>query len=152
MGGGLFYPNQIPLVLIGTKSGATRTSWNLTSSYQTEASTQPTKSFDVGGMTRVEFAVLYTMGATETSNSIDIKIDWTTDGTNFYQLVTDSTSAGTSTLAVREFTMVGTDASTKAFTFGVDVAYKDNIRISCKETGVASNAGTVFVEALVSGR
>lgn len=150
---GLNYPTQVPIPLIGTKDSAnTRTAVTLTSSYEAEAADKATKTFDVGGFSRVEFAINYTMGATESSNSIEIKLEYTPDGTNFYRLVNDSTSAGTSTLTVREFTYVGVNAAAAPITFGVDIAYKDAMRISIKETGVASNAGTVFAEACLSGR
>jgi hypothetical protein len=151
--GGLFYPTQVLLPLIGTKTSANvRTSVALTSAYQSETGSTPTKTFDVGGFTRVEFAILYTMGATETSNSIEAKLEWSTDGTNFYQFSTDSTSAGTSTMTKREFTHVGVNADVSPITWGIDIAYKDVVRISFKETGASSNAGSVFCEALLSGR
>lgn len=151
----LDYATQILIPVIGTKNAAnTITPVTLTSAYQAETTPQttPTKTFDVGGMSRVEFAISYTEGAAETANSIQIKLEWTPDGTNFYQFATDSTTAGASTEAVREFTVAGVDAANTKITFGIDLAYKDNIRISFKETGVASNAGSVFCEALLSGR
>lgn len=153
--GGLYYPTQVIVPLIGTKNSAnTRTAVALTSSYEAETTPQTTatKTFDVGGFSRVEFAINYTMGATESSNSIEVKIEWSPDGTNFYRVMNDSTSAGTSTLTVREFTYVGVNAAAAPVTFGLDIAYKDVLRVSVKETGVASNAGTVFVEACLSGR
>ncbi len=151
----LHYPTQVLLPLIGSKdSSNTRTAVTLTSSYEAETSPQstPTKTFDVGGFSRVEFAVNYTMGASESSNSIEVKVEWSPDATNFYRLMNDSTSAGTSTLTVREFTYVGVNAAASPITFGLDIAYKDVLKVSVKETGVATNAGSVFVEALLSGR
>lgn len=152
--GGLYYPTQVLVPLIGTKTSAnTRTGVALTSAYQAEATPQttPTKTFDVGGFSRVDFAINYVMGATESSNSIEVKVEWTPDGTNFYPLPNDSTSGGVSTITAREFTFVGTNAAAAPITWGLDIAYKDSLRISFKETGVASNAGTVFCEALLSG-
>lgn len=152
--GGLFYPSQVQSVLIGSKTDAgTRTGVALTSSYQAEGAGAPTKTWDVGGMTRVDFAVAYTMGATETANSIEIIVEWSPDLVNFYPLVTDSTSAGTSTLTEREFKYVGTtNAGLSEMTFGIDVSYKEALRISCKESGVVTNAGNVFIEVVNSGR
>lgn len=147
MGGGLFYPNQISIPLIGSRSGSTLTEATLTSDYADNG-----KTFDVGGMSRVEFAVSYTMGGGETSNSIQIKLEWSPDDTNFYQLMNDSTSGGTSTLTAREFTFVGTNAANVKVTFGIDINYKDLMKISVKESGVASTAGTVFIEGLLGGR
>lgn len=147
MGGGLFYPTQVQIPLIGTRSGAVLSPVALTSGY-----TDNTKTFDVGGFSRLEVAVSYTMGATESSNSIEIKFDWSPDGTNFYQLMNDSTSGGTSTLTAREFTFVGANAANTKTTFGIDINYKDVMRISVKETGVSSNVGSIFIEGLLGGR
>lgn len=151
---GLYYPNQVNSVLIGSKTAAgVRTGVALTSSYQAEGAGAPTKTFEVGTMSRVDFAVAYTMGATETSNSIEILLEWTPDRVSFYPLVTDSTTGGVSTLTEREFKYVGTtNAGLSEMTFGVDVSYSGALRISVKETGVASNAGNVYIEAVNSGQ
>lgn len=152
---GLYYPTQIVQPLIGSKTEANvRTGVALTGAYQAENSggTTPTKTFDVGGHSRVEFAFNYIMGATESSNSIEVKVEWTPDGTNFYQLTTDTTVGGTSTMAAREFTHVGVNAAASSITWGLDIAYKDSIRVSIKETGVVTNAGSIYVEACLSGR
>lgn len=148
---GLFFPTQTELVIIGTKSGTTRTSWTLTSSYQTESGTQPTKSFAVGGHSKLNLDVLYTMGATETSNSIEIKIECSNDNTNWYRIPNESVSGATSTLTAREFTFVGTNAAAATISIGLDIFYKF-VRVSCKETGVATNAGTVFIDGTLSGK
>ena len=150
---GLDYGTQALVPLVGTKNAAnTISGWTLTNAYQTEGATKPTKSFDVGGFSRVEFAIAYTQGSAETANTIQIKVEWTTDGTNFFQLMNDATSGGTSTETVREFSLLGVDAGTLYATFGIDIAYKDVIRLSVKETGVITNFGTVFIEGLLSGR
>lgn len=150
---GLDYGTQDVHTLVGTKSSANAlTGWALTASYQTEGAVKPTKTFDVGGFSRVEFAIAYAEGSAETANTLQVKVEFTPDGTNFYQLATDSTSGSTSTEAVREFTMAGVDSGTLYINFGLDIAYKDSMRISFKETGVASNFGTVYCEAVLSGR
>ncbi len=95
--------------------------------------------------------VLYTMGATESTNSIELKVEGSPDGTNWYRLPNESVSSGTSTLTAREFTFVGTNADAATISIGIDIFYKF-IKVSAKETGVASNAGTVYVEATLSGR
>lgn len=148
---GLNYGNHQVVTIIGTKSGTTRTSWALTSAYQTEGTTKPTKTFEVGGFSKMNLDILYTTGAAETNNSIEIKLEGSTDGTNFYQLTNESASSGTSILYQREFTFVGASAATAyAFTLGIDTFYK-KVRVSCKETGVAANAGSVYIEATLSG-
>ena len=149
---GLEYATQTNNILIGSISGTTRTAIEMESTYQSESVTEATKTFDTGGYSRIEFMILYTMGASETANSIQIILESTTDGTNFYRLPNDSTSGATSTITEREFTYLGTtDGGNSELTIGLDIAYK-KMRISIKESGVSSNKGSVYVEALLSGR
>lgn len=148
---GLNYPTSTQLMLIGSKSGTTLTAVTLESTYQAESTTVATKTFETGLMSRAEFLIKYTMGAAETANSIEIKIEGSNDGTNFYQVMNDSTSTGTSTLTVREFTYVGVNAAAVNVNFGIDIAYL-KLRISIKESGVVTNKGTVSVDALLSGK
>lgn len=147
----LSFGNHSVFPIVGTKSGTTRTSWTLTGSYQTEGTTKPTKTFEVGGYSKVNLDILYTMGATETTNSIELKIEHTTDGTNFYRIPNEAVSGGTSTLTAREFTFVGADAAAATISIGLDIFYK-TLRVSCKETGVVTNFGTVYIDATLSGR
>lgn len=147
---GLHYESQDPFVIIGTKSGTTRTSWTLSASYETEGTTKPTKAFAVGGWSKLDLAILYTMGATETANTIEVKIEASPDGTNFYRIPNESVSGGTSTLTAREFTFTGADAAAATISIGLDIFYK-NVRVSVKESGKATNFGTVYVEATLSG-
>lgn len=123
----------------------------LESTYQSEATTKPTKSFATGGLSKIDFSVNYTTGAGETNNSIEIKLEASPDGTNWYQLTNDSTSSGTSTLYQREFTFVGALAATSyKFSLPIDV-FDRYMRVSAKETGVATNKGTVTITATFSG-
>lgn len=147
---GLHFQQQDAFPIIGTKSGTTRTSWALTSAYQTETGTQPTKSFAIAGQSKLNLDVLYTMGAAETANSIEIKVECSPDKTNWYRIPNEAVSTTTSTIYNREFTHVGVDAAADPFSIGLDVFYKF-IRVSCKETGVASAVGSVYIEATVSG-
>lgn len=149
--GGTYWATQTPHVLIGSKSGTTRTAWSLASAYQSEGNSQPTKAFKTSGYAKANFDILYTMGAAESSNSIEVKLEVSPDGTNWYRIPNDSTSTGTSTLTAREFTFVGTDAAAATISIFIDIAY-EYMRISCKETGVSSAFGTVYVEATLSGR
>lgn len=148
MGTGLSYPIQHAMVLVGSKSGTTRTSVALTDAYDVA---NKTTIFDTGGMSKVNFDVLYTMGATETSNSIELRIEGSPDRTNFYRIPNEAVSAGTSTLTAREFTFVGVNAAAATISLGVDIFYKA-MRISVKETGVVTNFGTIYIEATVGGR
>lgn len=144
---GLYYDNQQTVTLIGSKSGTTRTPVSLTSSY----GTSPSKTIEVGGYSKIDLAILYTMGATETSNSIEIQIEQSPDGTNWYRIPNEFVSGGTSTLTAREFTFVGTNAAAATISIGLDIFYK-NLKVSTKESGVVTNAGTVYIEATLSGK
>lgn len=142
---GLYYKSQDTAVIIGSKSGVTPTAATLTAAY-----TGNSKEFKVAGYAKADFAILYTMGATETGNSIEIKLEQSPDGTNWYRIPNDSTSGGTSTLTAREFTFVGTDAALATISVGIDVFYK-YLKFSIKETGVVTNFGTAYVETTLSG-
>lgn len=148
---GLYYPEQTVVTIIGTKSGTTRTSWPLTAAYQTESGTQPTKSFKTSGMSKLDLAILYTEGATETANSIQIRVEESPDNVNWYAIPNEAVSAGASTLTAREFTFVGADAAAATISIGIDIFY-NYMRIAAKETGVVTNFGTAYVEATLSGK
>lgn len=143
----LAYKSQQTYPVVGTKSGTTRTSVALTNAYDVA---NKTKILEVGGFSKMNLDVLYTMGAAETSNSIEMRIDCSTDGTNFYRIPNESVTNGTSTLTAREFTFVGTNAAAATISIGLDIFYK-YVRVSFKETGVAANAGTVYAEVTLSG-
>ena len=142
----LNYKKQILIPVIGTKTLANvRTSVTLTAAY-----TGNTKTFKVGGYSKLDLAVLYTMGATETINSIEIQVEASPDGVNFYRVPNESVSGGTSTLTVREFTFVGTNAAAATISVGLDIFYQ-YLKISIKETGVVTNFGTAYIEGTLSG-
>ena len=101
-------------------------------------------------MSKLNVDILYTMGATETSNTIDVRFEGSPDGTNFYRIPNDSTAGGTSTLTAREFTFVGTNAAAATISIGLDIFYKF-MKVSFKESGVVTNAGTVYAEITLSG-
>lgn len=144
---GLHYPTTDSFAIIGTKSGTTRTSVTLPTSYDSVV----TKTFKAEGFSKMNLDILYTMGATETSNSIELKVEGSPDGTNFYRIPNETVSSGTSTLVAREFTFVGTNAAAATISIGLDIFYK-YIKVSAKETGVATNAGTAYVEATLCGK
>lgn len=146
--GGLYYGDQVTVPVIGSKDGTSITSVALTNAYDVA---NKTKIIPCGGYSKINFDILYTMGSGETSNSIEARVRCSPDGTNFYRLPNEAVSAGVSTLTTREFTFVGADAAAATISIGLDIFYKF-VEISTKETGVASNAGTVYVEATLSGR
>ena len=143
----LYYPVQQVSTLVGSKSGTTLTSVALTDAYDVA---NKTKVIECGGFSKINFDILYTMGATETSNSIELRVEGSPDGTNFYRIANESVSGGTSTLTRREFTYVGADAVAATISIGLDIFYK-YLKVSVKETGKVTNFGTVYVECTLSG-
>lgn len=148
---GLHYPVQtlIPAIVGSKDSSDSITTEQLESAYHADTRA----SFACGGYPRVEFMIQYTMGATEVGNSIEWQIEASNDdGDNWFMLTTDSTSSGISTVSEREFAYEGiTDAGDNLINAGLDIAYTD-LRIQFKETGVNTNKGGVYCEALLSGR
>ncbi len=144
----LEFATQIPLTIIGTKNGTTRTPVTLTNAYGVA---DKTKELSVGGFIKANLDILYTMATAETGNSVDIKIETSPDGNNWYRIPNESVTSGTSTLNAREFIFVGLDGTSATISIGLDIFYK-YIRVSVKETGVITNFGTVFVECTLSGK
>lgn len=89
--------------------------------------------------------IFYTMGSGETSNSIEFIIETSIDGTNWTRIVNDSSSAGTSTVTQRESTFVGADGALASIHVPLNNITAEKIRVSVKETGKATNFGTVAV-------
>lgn len=147
---GLYYESQQVGVLVGTKSAAgTRTPVTLTAAYDVA---NKTKTMETGGFSKINIDVLYTTGAGETSNSIEMRTECSNDGVNFYRIPNETVSAGTSTLTQREFTFVGAAAATAyTISIGLDIFYK-YMKFSFKESGVTTNFGTVFAEYTISGK
>lgn len=149
--GGNRNPQTDPYVIIGSKSIAgVRTGIELESTYSVTEDTEPTKSFNVAGFTKLSLNALYTMGAAETANTIEVKIESSPDNVNWYPLSNESATGGVSTIENREFTFTGSDGTFKPFEIFLDIAY-NYVRVSCKESGVIANKGNVFVEATIVG-
>jgi len=145
------FPTHQTFPVFGSKDGTTRTGVELESTYQTTEVTEAYKTFKTAGFTHLNLDVLYTMGAAETSNSIEIKIEASPDGTNWYRIPIDTTSGSTSTLTAREFTFVGTNGAAATISIPLEIEY-NFMRISAKETGVASAKGSIYGEVTLSGR
>lgn len=143
---GLFYPSQQTFVVLGTKVGTTRTPTALTASYADNI-----KKFETGSMSKLNLDILYTMGATESANYIELKIEGSPDGTNFYPLPNADTSGAVTTITSRNFKFVGADAAAASTSISVDVFYK-YVRVSVQEAGVVTNLGTIYIEATLSGK
>ncbi len=143
---GLGYTYQNVQILLGTRTTTTIVGEELESTYAADA----TKVMETGGMSKVNFNIRYTMGAAETTNSIEIRISTSPTSNVFYQIVNENVSSGTSTLLQREFTIVGVDASNRDFSLPLDIQ-DEYLKIEFKETGASSNKGKVFCEATLSG-
>lgn len=147
MGGGLYFPEEYSYPVLGTRVNSTLTPVTLTSAF---ADTR--KSIRTDGYSILVLNILYTTGAAETNNSIEIQLEDSVDDTNFFILTNEAASAGTSTLTQRQFTFVGASAATAyALSYRLDITYP-YMRISAKESGVAANAGTVYIESILGGR
>lgn len=108
-------------------------------------------SKDVNEISRAALLVNYTTGATETNNSIEVKIEFGPTDSELYRTSNKSDSSGTSTLTAQEFTFVGAAAATSyKFRIPLDLADKV-IKVSVKETGVVTNAGTATVKLSAAG-
>jgi hypothetical protein len=140
------YGNDKTTIATKTLTGVT-----LESTYQAESNTVATKTFKTAGYSKLNLDILYTMGATESANSIEVKFEGSPDGINFYRIPNDNTSGGTSTLTAREFTFVGTNAAAATISIGLDIFY-NFVKVSAKETGVATNKGTVYGEVTLLGK
>jgi len=215
------YAIQDPSVLIGSKTSLNvATGVTLTDYYNFDGTTS--KVIETGEAPIIELNGIYTAGVGETANSLQVIVEASSDRVNWYRLLNESITDGTSTLTDREFTHVqsttygtlGYDAESVGFTAGLlvtgdggatgiiesdteivadtsgtlllsnvtgtfinDEALTDSgsgaavvngiltsvtrfslpidisnklVRISVKETGVASNAGTIFIEGVVN--
>ena len=103
-------------------------------------------------MSKLDIRFSYTTGAAETNNTLDILVEQSSDGTNWFSIPNETVSSGTSTLNDRTFsyaTNTGGGTNTKS-SVGLDIFYKQ-IRVSFKETGVAANHGTVYAECSLMG-
>lgn len=146
-GGGLYYPNLVSFPIIGTKAGTTRTAATLPATYDGTT----LKSFKTHGFSEMIVDIIYTTGAAETNNTIQIKLEDSPDNVNFYRLTNEAASSGTSTLTQREFTFTGAAAATAyTLSYRLDISYQ-YMRIEMNEGGVAANAGTAYVEITLAG-
>src|SRR3990167_4176282 len=107
---------------------------------------------EVDSQVQVVLYLRYTTGSGETNNVLTMVVDYSPDGTNYYQEATEEPSAGTVTQyqATRVFT--GASASTAySFRIAIPVADIQKLRIAFSETGVVTNFGTLSCLAVTSG-
>lgn len=143
---GLGYTWQNTENIVGSRDGSSITTATLESSY----ASSPSDTLDTGGMSKVNLNIRYSMGDSETSNSLEIKVSTSPTNDVYHQIVNESTSGGTSNLTVREFTITGNDGGDLDFSLPLDVQ-DEWMKFEFKESGVSSNKGSVFCEATLSG-
>jgi len=116
-----------------TRCGVIRSSAALTTSYVAGTVT------DVEDFGMLVLLVKYTMGTGESDNAVVLKVEFSTDGTNFYRQ-TDNNA----TVEVREYTFTAESSpgTYDSIAIVLPVAAVSHVRVSAKETGVQSNAGT----------
>ena len=120
-----------------TRAGTIRSSGALTSSYVAGT------VIYVEDFGMLVLLVKYTMGATEGSNSVVLKVEFSTDGTTFYRQTDNEATVG---LRQYTFDAVSSPGTYDAFAIVVPVAGVTRVRVSAKETGVSSNYGTCEVK------
>jgi hypothetical protein len=146
---GLGYTWQNTIILVGSKNASTGalTPATLTASYAGNS-----RTISTGNMSKANFSISYTLGAAETSNNINVKIESSPDNINFYQIPNESVSGATSTLTQREFTFVGASAGSP-YNFSLPIDIQDKyLKISFYESNITTNFGTVYAEVMLSGQ
>ena len=105
----------------------------------------------IGSENQLTLLVAYTMGATESSNSVEIKLEFSDDNSTWYQETQSSLSGGTDTLVLLEHSFAATQSAGTYdyfhFTTPINAKY---VKVSVKETGKASNFGTCAIKGILS--
>lgn len=149
---GLYYPQQHVKTLLGSKNA---TSFEVSAATLTTSFSGNSKIITTDYMPQMVILVQYTPGAGGGGNSIQLKFEFSPDGSNFYQETVDLVQVG-STVGYNQTRDFSNNGSTVALTtyylrFAVQIADKF-FKISAKETVVGGSAGVVFAEALLSGK
>ena len=108
-----------------------------------------------GKAEKILLLISYTMGASETSNSIEVKVEFSDAVAGTYRRQTgEAYSSGTTTLVPNEysFAAVSAAATYDHFAIELDNVGAEYVKVSVKETGKATNFGTCYIYATVSGR
>ena len=119
----------------------------------TATSSDNRKEIDVDGIQQLVLYLKYTTGSAETNNKVVLTVEYSPDGTNYYQEASEAVATSTITeyQATREFT--GASAATAySFRIAIPIADIKKLRIGFAESGVASNFGTLSVLAVTSGQ
>lgn len=123
----------------------------LTGSYVTQSSPA---YFEITDIDQVNLDVSYTMGAAETSNSLQLKVEFANPKNNdpvtadWHQQISESTSSGTTTISLQSYTFAAVSAAATYDRFQIAIPVNSKfMRISYKETGIAANEGTLTLKA-----
>ncbi len=146
------YPVQNSFPFIGVTKNKD-SSFTLAPATLTATGSDNRKEIDIDEAQQVILHIKYTTGSAETNNSLGMLLEWSPDGTNYYQEATESVSSGVITEYQATRTFLGASAATAySFRIAIPVADMKKIRVAFSETGVASNFGTLSVIAVVSGK
>lgn len=135
-------PTAVRSRLVGAdrRAGTIRANAILTTSYV------PGTVINVADFGMLLLLVRYTMGSSETDNNVVLKVEFSADGTTFYQQTDDD-----ETVALREytFTALSPPGAYDAFAIALPITGITHLRVSAKETGVATNAGNCEIKYAV---
>lgn len=108
--------------------------------------------FDVDGMQQAVLLVKYHVATGETNNVLVVKVEFSPDGTNYFQEATEAVATSTITeyQATRQFT--GAAAGDYLFRIAIPLADVKKLRITFTETGAASVQGAIGALITVSGQ
>lgn len=115
-------------------------------------------AYDVKNAVKLYLEVEYTMGATETSNSIEVKVEFADPlvgpavTADWYRTTNEADSTATTALYLQEYSFEAASAAGTYDRFIIDltktlknIGHK-YIRVSVKETGKATNFGSTSVK------
>lgn len=149
---GLYYPQQHAIVLIGSKN---LTSFEITPAALTTLYTGNSKKIPTDYMPQLVIYLKYTVGSGGSGNYINFKLEFGSDGTNSYQENVELPTPGTTNQYVQErlFDNNGATIALTEYTIRVAIPIADKFfKLSVKETLVGGSAGTIYAEALLSGK
>jgi hypothetical protein len=149
---GLYYPQQHTKVLIGTKNSTT---FEVVPATLTTGFTDNAAIITTDYHSQMILYIKYTPGAGGGGNSIQVQLEFSADGVNFYKENSELTIPDTTYqyMQVRSFDNNGSSVALTAYNFRIPVEIADKFfRISLKETVVGGSAGIAYAEALLSGK
>jgi len=135
----LNYEIQDPSVIVGTKNVSTNIFTAVTLKNYYDFDGTASKILETGEGSKIELDCIYTAGAGETANSVQVIMESSSDRTNWYRLLNETVTDGTSTLTDREFTHV---QSTTYGTLAYD-AQSANFVVGLLATGAGGATGII---------